>query len=76
VPVQGVYVLHDEQGKQVAGFVPIQTGITGATDIQVTGGLTAGQTIVTGRYKILRNLRSGTIVKPDNTVEVTADSTS
>jgi HlyD family secretion protein len=76
VLVQGVYVLTEDHGKQRANFVPITTGVTGATDIEVTGGLSPGQTIVTGRYKILRNLKSGTTVKTDNTPEVTADTTS
>jgi HlyD family secretion protein len=69
VLVQGVYVLVDDHRKQRAEFVPITTGVTGATDIEVTSGLEPNQTIVTGRYKILRTLRSGTVVKPDNTVE-------
>jgi HlyD family secretion protein len=50
--------------------VPVTTGITGATDIEVTAGIQPGQTLVTGRYKTLRILKSGTVVKPDNTAEV------
>ena len=72
VLVQGVYVLQaDKDKKQRAIFVPVKTGITGATDIEVTEGLKPGQTLITGRYKILRNLKSGTVVKPDNTAEAT-----
>jgi HlyD family secretion protein len=57
--------------------VPVTTGVTGATDIEVLAGVTAGETIVTGRYKVLRTLKSGTAVKPDNTPEVvTTDSSS
>ncbi len=70
---QGVYILQAERGKQHAVFVPVLTGVTGATDIEVTSGLTPGQTLVTGRYKILRTLKSGTVVKPDNTSDATAD---
>lgn len=66
-PVQGVYVLKADRGKQRAVFVPVTTGVTGATDVEVTGGLVGGETIVTGRYKVLRALHSGTIVKLDNT---------
>ena len=76
VLVQGVYVLHAEDGKQRVVFAPITTGVTGATDIEVTGGLKPGDTLVTGRYKILRILKSGTVVKPDNTVETTETTTS
>ena len=39
-PVQGVYVIEkDAHGKQRAKFVPVTTGITGATDIEVLSGL-------------------------------------
>jgi HlyD family secretion protein len=69
--VQGVYVLQTDHKKQRVHFVPVTTGITGATDIEVLGGLKEGDQIVTGRYRILRALKSGTAVKVDNTVEVT-----
>ena len=72
--VQGIYVLKANQGKDYALFLPVLTGVTGATDIEVTGGVDPGQTIITGRYKTLRSLKSGTVVKPDNAVEVTPDS--
>ena len=68
--VQGVYVLREERKRLRVVFVPVTTGISGATDIQVLGGLKAGDEIVTGRYKILRTLKSGTTVKRDNTPEV------
>ncbi len=73
VLTQGVYILRADHGKQRAVFVPITTGITGATDIEVTSGLAPGQTLITGRYKILRSLKSGTVVKADNTPEVEAE---
>ncbi len=66
-PVQGVYLLKDDHGKKRAEFVPVSTGVTGATDIEVTSGLEQGQTLVTGLYKVLRSLKSGQVVKPDNT---------
>jgi HlyD family secretion protein len=72
VLTQGVYVLHAEQKKQRAVFVPVGTGITGATDIEVLSGLAPGDTIVTGRYKVLRSLKSGVIVKPDNAADTDA----
>ncbi len=75
-PVQGVYTLAKEKGKLRAIFVPVTTGITGATDIEVLGGLKEGDEIVTGRYKVLRVLKSGTLVKIDNTVETTTPSDS
>jgi HlyD family secretion protein len=71
--VQGVYVLRNDHKKLRAEFVPVTTGITGATDIEVLGGLKEGDQIVTGRYRILRALKSGTAVKVDNTVETNPD---
>jgi HlyD family secretion protein len=65
-PVQGVYVVQkDAHGKQRAKFVPVTTGITGATDIEVLSGLTEGQEIVTGPYKTLRGLKDGALLKKD-----------
>jgi HlyD family secretion protein len=69
--VQGVYVLQMDHKKQRVHFVPVTTGITGATDIEVLTGLKDGDQIVTGRYRILRALKSGTAVKIDNSVETT-----
>jgi HlyD family secretion protein len=66
--VQGVYVMKDDHGKQRAIFVPVTTGVTGATDIEVTSGLSPGQTIVTGLYRVLRTLKSGTAIQPDNSI--------
>lgn len=65
--VQGVYVLRTEHNKLRVIFVPVTTGVSGATDIQVLSGLKDGDEIVTGRYKVLRTLKSGTAVKKDNT---------
>ncbi len=60
--IQGVFAVRD--GK--ARFVPVQTGIAGVTDIEITGGLQEGDSIVTGSYKALRTLRPGASVKVDN----------
>lgn len=63
---QGVYVVEkDARGKLRAKFVPVTTGITGATNIEVLSGLVDGQEIVTGPYKTLRGLKSGSLVKRD-----------
>jgi HlyD family secretion protein len=60
--IQGVFVLRNNK----AEFVPVDTGIAGTTDIEVTKGLSNGDEIVTGSYKVLRTLRPGNIVKIDN----------
>jgi HlyD family secretion protein len=60
--LQGVFVVRN--GK--ADFVKVDTGIAGATDIEVTNGLKDGDEIVTGSYKVLRTLKNGASVKIDN----------
>jgi HlyD family secretion protein len=72
-PVQGIYILTDTGGKLRVNFVAITTGVTGATDIEVLSGLKEGDEIVTGRYQVLRALKSGTTVKRDNSAPTTTD---
>ena len=53
------------RGRKVV-FVPVQTGISGVTEIEVLSGLHDGDQIVVGSYKALRTLRPGSTVKVDN----------
>ena len=55
----------DDHGKLRVHFVPVKTGITGATDIEVISGLKEGDEIVTGPYKTLRGLKDNALVKID-----------
>ena len=64
---QGVYLIVNDKGTLRTKFVPVGTGITGTTDIEVISGLKEGDEVVTGRYKVLRTLKSGTPVKRDTT---------
>lgn len=65
-PVQGVFVVNkDAKGHMRAKFIPVTTGITGATDIEVLSGLNEGQQIVTGPYKTLRALKDSSLLKED-----------
>ncbi len=73
---QGVFVLRSEKGKLKAEFVPVTTGITGATEIEVTSGLRQGDEIVIGSYKTLRILKSGTAVKRDKAPATVSDESS
>jgi len=67
-PVQGVFVVQkDSSGRLRAKFVPVSTGITGATDIESLGGLSPGEEIVIGPYKTLRDLKNGALLKRDTT---------
>jgi HlyD family secretion protein len=70
--IQGVFVVRG--GK--AQFVPVQTGISGVTDIEVTTGLDEGALIVTGNFKALRTLKPGTPIKVDNSTPKADDSSS
>jgi HlyD family secretion protein len=60
--LQGVFVV--QNGK--AEFKKVETGITGATDIEVLSGLNDGDQIVTGTYKVIRTLRNSAKVKVEN----------
>ena len=60
--VQGVFVVN---GKK-AVFRPVETGISGVTDIEVTKGVQDGEDIVVGSYKALRTLKPEAAVKVDN----------
>ncbi|HEX8639210.1 MAG TPA: efflux RND transporter periplasmic adaptor subunit [Pyrinomonadaceae bacterium] len=58
-PIKGVYVLEDNKTK----FVEVETGITGESDVQIVGGLSEGQEVITGPSRILNTLKEGTVVK-------------
>jgi len=70
--VQGVFVIRSKK----AMFVPVTTGITGTTDIEVLDGLKEGDEVITGSYKVLRTLRPGASVKIDNTAPKKEEETS
>ena len=70
--LQGVFVIRNKK----ATFVPVTTGITGRTDIEVLDGLKEGDEVITGSYKVLRSLRPGSSVKIDNTAPKKEEETS
>ncbi len=65
--LQGVFVVNN--GK--AEFRKVETGITGATDIEVLTGLHDGDQIIIGSYKVIRTIRNAAPVKVDNRIPVT-----
>ena len=67
---QGVFVLKQQRGKLRAQFVPVKTGVSGATKIQVSGPIQDGEQIVTGTYKVLRVLKDGAAVKAATEAEL------
>jgi HlyD family secretion protein len=60
--IQGVFVIANNK----AAFRKVETGITGATDIEVLSGLKDGDEIITGSYQIIRTIRNEAQVKVDN----------
>jgi len=70
--IQGVFVIRNKK----AQFVPVDTGISGTTDIEVTRGLQEGDEVITGSYKVLRTLKPGTSVKIDNSTPKKEDESS
>jgi HlyD family secretion protein len=68
--IYGVFVVSGEK----AEFRKVDTGITGATDIEVLSGLKQGDEIITGSYKIIRTLRNDAKIKIDNKAPVKAES--
>jgi HlyD family secretion protein len=68
--LQGVFVVTSQK----AQFRKVQTGITGATDIEVLEGLKEGDEIITGSYKVIRTLRNEARVKVDNRAPVRTES--
>ncbi|HJQ33866.1 MAG TPA: HlyD family efflux transporter periplasmic adaptor subunit [Pyrinomonadaceae bacterium] len=57
--IKGVYVL---EGKKVK-FVPVETGITGESDIEVVSGLQPNMEVITGPSRVLRTLKEGDTVQ-------------
>ena len=68
--IQGVFVISGEK----AVFRKVETGITGATDIEVLSGLKDGDQIVTGTYQVIRTIKNETQVKVDNKAPVARQS--
>ncbi|MEP7351839.1 MAG: efflux RND transporter periplasmic adaptor subunit [Acidobacteriota bacterium] len=60
--VIGVFVISNG----IAEFRPVQTSISGATDIEITSGLKQGEQIIIGGYQIIRTLKPGAKVTIDN----------
>jgi HlyD family secretion protein len=68
--LQGLFVVKGEK----ATFRKVETGITGATDIEVLSGLEEGEEIITGSYKIIRTIKNDARIKVDNKAPVKTES--
>ena len=67
--IQGVFVIANGR----AEYRKVDTGITGATDIEVLSGLNDGDQIITGSYKTIRTIRNQARIKVDNRPPALAD---
>ncbi len=70
--VQGVFVIQGDH----AEFHKVETGIAGASDIEVLTGLEPGDAIVTGSYKAIRSMKNNARVKVDNSTAAVVNTTS
>jgi HlyD family secretion protein len=61
--VRGVYVLQNSKVK----FVPVETGITGESDIQILSGVQENMEIVTGPSRVIKSLKDDMKVKRQTT---------
>lgn len=57
--IKGVFVL---EGKKVK-FVPVETGITGESDIEIVSGLQPNTEVITGPSRVLRTLKENDTVQ-------------
>lgn len=58
---EGVYVFEDGR----ALFRPVVKGIMGGMMIEIVSGLDEGETFISGPYSILRELRDGVLIRPE-----------
>ena len=59
--VTGVFVVTDGKAK----FVPVRTGIMSETDVEILSGIAEKDRVVTGPFKVLRDLKDGQAVKEE-----------
>jgi HlyD family secretion protein len=67
-PGSGAGKPKDEEGvflyeNGTAKFAPVKTGLSGESSIEIVSGLRAGQQIITGPFKALRDISDGSKVK-------------
>lgn len=60
-PVEGVFLVREG----TVAFTPVEIGITGDEYFEVLSGLAAGDSLVSGPYRIVRTLSDGDRVRPD-----------
>jgi len=59
--IEGVFLLMEGHAR----YRPVETGLRGETYIQILRGVEAGETVITGPYRVLRTLEGGAAVRPE-----------
>ncbi len=59
---EGVWLF---EGKGKTKFLPVKTGLLGDLNVEVLDGLKGGETVITGPFRILRDLKGGEQVRED-----------
>jgi HlyD family secretion protein len=57
--VEGVFVVEDGRAR----FRPVEVGIAGESYFEVLSGLEEGETVVSGTYQAIRDLKDGALIK-------------
>jgi HlyD family secretion protein len=70
-PIKGVFAVENNK----AVFVPVETGITGENEIEITSGLSEGREIIIGPYRQLRTLKDGAQIKREEKTRAAATKT-
>jgi HlyD family secretion protein len=60
---EGVYTF--DETAQTVSFTKVETGITGDLSIEIRSGIEPGTKIVTGPFRVLREIKDGDKVKPE-----------
>lgn len=57
--VKGVYLVENNKVR----FQPVETGLTGESEIEITSGLKEGQEVITGPSRVMRTLKDNATIK-------------
>ncbi|HWR84293.1 MAG TPA: efflux RND transporter periplasmic adaptor subunit [Candidatus Deferrimicrobium sp.] len=64
--LKGVFTIKDGKVR----FIEIETGIADEKNIEVTSGLVTGDSLVSGPYRVLRNIKEGDVVEVEKKREM------
>jgi HlyD family secretion protein len=59
--IAGVFIVEEEK----AEFVPVKTGIMSETDVEILKGLSKDDRVITGPFRVLRDLKDGQRIKEE-----------